>query len=210
MDAKGAPVEGLEMTARLVKRNWTSTLQASDFSQGAAKYVTQIIDETLAEQKVRSAKDAQKLAFEAKDAGVYLVELEAADKTGRRQQVSVDFFVGGDTPVTFARAPAQTAEVTTDKEAYAPGEAATLIVQSPFQNARALAIIEDPSGHFGADWVEISNGFGRYQVPLAVRDMPKLAVHFLMRGRRQTQIAIQARPSIRASQSPSRRRNGSR
>ncbi|VTZ26543.1 Alpha-2-macroglobulin domain protein (fragment) [Methylocella tundrae] len=127
VDAKGAPVEGLEMTARLVKRNWTSTLQASDFSQGAAKYVTQIIDETLAEQKIRSAKDAQKLAFEAKDAGVYLVELEAADKTGRRQQVSVDFFVGGDTPVTFARAPAQTAEVTTDKEAYAPGEAATLI-----------------------------------------------------------------------------------
>ncbi|VTZ26460.1 Alpha-2-macroglobulin domain protein (fragment) [Methylocella tundrae] len=59
-----------------------------------------------------------------------------------------------------------------------------MIVQSPFQNARALAIVEDPSGHFGADWVEISNGFGRYQVPLAVRDMPKLAVHFLiMRGR---------------------------
>lgn len=184
VDAKGAPIEGLEMTARLVKRNWTSTLQASDFSQSAAKYVTQIIDETLVEQKITSAKDAQKLAFEAKDAGVYLIELEAADKTGRGQQVSVDFFVGGDSPVTFARAPAQTAEVATDKEAYAPGETATLIVQSPFQNARALAIVEDPSGHFGADWIEIRNGFGRYQVPLAVRDMPKLAVHFLiMRGR---------------------------
>ena len=61
------------MTARLVKRNWSSTLQASDFSQGAAKYVTEVVDETLVERKVTSAKDAQKLDFEAKDAGVYLV-----------------------------------------------------------------------------------------------------------------------------------------
>ncbi len=184
VDAKGAPLAGLEMTARLIKRNWSSTLQASDFSQGAAKYVTEIVDETLVERKVTSAKDALKLDFEAKDAGVYLVELEAADKVGRRQKVSVDFFVGGDTPVTFARAPAQTAEVTTDKEAYAPGEIATLIVQSPFQNARALAVVENPNGHFGVDWVDIANGFGRYKVALTTPDMPKLPVHFLiMRGR---------------------------
>ncbi len=184
VDAKGAPLEGLEMTARLVKRNWSSTLQASDFSQGAAKYVTEVVDETLVERKVTSAKEAQKLDFEAKDAGVYLVELEASDKVGRRQKVSVDFFVGGDTPVTFARAPAQTAEVTTDKEAYAPGETATLIIQSPFQNARALAIVENPDGHFGVDWVDIANGFGRYKVTLTTPDMPKLPVHFLiMRGR---------------------------
>jgi uncharacterized protein YfaS (alpha-2-macroglobulin family) len=184
VDAKGAPLAGLEMTARLVKRNWSSTLQASDFSQGAAKYVTEIVDETLVERKVTSAKDALKLDFEAKDAGVYLVELEAADKVGRKQKVSVDFFVGGDTPVTFARAPAQTAEVTTDKEAYAPGEIATLIVQSPFQNARALAVVENPNGHFSVDWVDIANGFGRYKVALTTPDMPKLPVHFLiMRGR---------------------------
>ena len=187
VDAKGAPLEGLEMTARLVKRNWSSTLQASDFSQGAAKYVTQVVDETIAERKVTSTKEAQKLDFEAKDAGVYLVELEASDKVGRRQKVSVDFFVGGDTPVTFARAPAQTAEVTTDKEAYAPGETATLIIQSPFQTARALAIVENPDGHFGVDWVDIANGFGRYRSRSATPDMPKLPVHFLiMRGRLQT------------------------
>ncbi|MGO9673674.1 MAG: MG2 domain-containing protein [Methylocella sp.] len=184
VDAKGAPLAGLEMTARLVKRNWSSTLQASDFSQGAAKYVTEVVDETLVERKVTSAKEAQKLDFEAKDAGVYLVEVEASDKVGRRQKVSVDFFVGGETPVTFARAPAQTAEVATDKEAYAPGETATLIIQSPFQNARALAIVENPDGQFRCDWVDIANGFGRYAVAIETPDMPKLPVHFLvMRGR---------------------------
>ncbi len=195
VDAKGVSLEGVEMTARLVKRNWSSTLQASDFSQGAAKYVTQVIDETIAEQKLASGKDAQKLAFSAKEAGVYLVEIEASDKAGRRQKVSVDFFVGGATPVTFARAPAQTAEVAADKDAYAPGEMATLILESPFQTARALAIVEEAGGRFRYDWVSIANGYGRYEVPVTVPDMPKLAVHFLiMRGRLPEETADPSAP----------------
>ena len=184
VNGKGDAVEGLDMTVRFLKRNWVSTLQASDFSQGAAKYVTQTIDDTLVERKVASAKDAQKLSFEAKEAGVYIVQVEAYDRIGRRQQVSVDFFVGGQTPVTWARAPAQTATISTDKDAYAPGETATLVIQSPFQTARALAIVEEPGGAWRYDWVEIANGFGRYPVTLAKEEMPKLAVHFLiMRGR---------------------------
>ncbi|MFT4098477.1 MAG: MG2 domain-containing protein [Rhodoblastus sp.] len=184
VDGKGDAVEGLDMNVRFIRRNWVSTLQASDFSQGAAKYVTQTIDDTLVERKVTSVKDAQKLSFEAKEAGVYLVQVEAYDRIGRRQQVSVDFFVGGQTPVTWARAPSQTATVTTDKEAYAPGETATLLVQSPFQKARALAIVEEPSGVNRYEWIDIDNGFGRYTTTLAKEEMPKLAVHFLiMRGR---------------------------
>jgi len=184
VDGKGDTVEGLEMNVRFIKRNWVSTLQASDFSQGAAKYVTQTIDDTLIERKVTSIKDAQKLSFEAKEAGVYLVQVEAYDKIGRRQQVSIDFFVGGQSPVTWARAPSQTATVTADKESYAPGETATLVVQSPFQKARALAIVEEPSGVNRYDWIDIDNGFGRYTTTLAKEEMPKLAVHFLiMRGR---------------------------
>jgi len=191
---------GLDMTVRFIKRNWTSVLQASDFSQGAAKYVTQIIDETLVEKKVASAKEAMRLAFEARDAGVYLVQVEASDRIGRRQQVSVDFFVGGDTPVTWARPPAQTATITTDKESYTPGETATLVIQSPFQTARALAAVEEPGGQFRYDWVDIQNGFGRYPVSVRKEQMPKLAVHFLiMRGRLANSAAIPQPPSIRES-----------
>ena len=80
INGKGEAVEGLEMTLRFIKRNWISTLQASDFAQGAAKYVTQVQDETLLERKVTSAKEAQKIELEAKDAGVYVVQLEAYDR----------------------------------------------------------------------------------------------------------------------------------
>ncbi|GLI94150.1 MG2 domain-containing protein [Methylocystis echinoides] len=184
VDGKGETIAGLEMTLRLIRRNWISTLQASDFAQGAAKYVTQVQDETLLERKVTSAKEAQKIALEAKSAGVYLVQLEAYDRLKRRQQVSVDFFVGGDTPVTFARPPASSATVTADKEKYTPGETATLVIQSPFQNARALAIVEQPSGVYDYSFVDIANGFGRFPLTVKKEQTPKLAVHFLiMRGR---------------------------
>ncbi|MBG0809062.1 alpha-2-macroglobulin [Methylosinus sp. H3A] len=184
LDGKGEAVEGLPVTLRFVKRNWVSTLQASDFAQGAAKYVTQVIEETILERRLTSAKDAQRIELEAREAGVYVVQLEAYDRIGRRQQVSVDFFVGGNTPVTFQRPPASTATITTDKQSYAPGETATLIVQSPFQNAKALAIVEQPNGVFDYQFIDIANGFGRYTLNLRKEQTPKLAVHFLiMRGR---------------------------
>jgi hypothetical protein len=184
LDGKGETVEGLPVTLRFVKRNWVSSLQASDFAQGAAKYVTQVLEETILERKLTSAKVAQKIELEAREAGVYVVQLEAYDRIGRRQQVSVDFFVGGNTPVTFQRPPASTATITTDKPAYAPGETATLIVQSPFQNAKALAVVEQPNGVFDYQFIDIANGFGRYALALRKEQTPKLAVHFLiMRGR---------------------------
>jgi hypothetical protein len=146
--------------------------------------VTQVIEDTILERKLTSAKEAQKIELEAREAGVYVVQLEAYDRIGRRQQVSVDFFVGGNTPVTFQRPPASTATITSDKPSYAPGETATLIVQSPFQTARALAIVEQPNGVFDYQFIDIANGFGRFSLTLRKEQTPKLAVHFLvMRGR---------------------------
>ncbi|ARM92534.1 alpha-2-macroglobulin domain-containing protein (plasmid) [Rhizobium sp. CIAT894] len=189
VDGNGDPVAGLEMTARLIHRNWTSTLQASDFSQGSAKYITQQMDETVLERKITSTSEIQTLAIEAKDAGVYVLQLEASDRIGRRQQVSVDFFVGGTTPVTWAQPPARTAVVTTDKDSYIPGETANLLIQSPFQTARALAVVEEPEGTFRYDWVDITDGYGHYAVPIRKEYTPEIPVHFLiMRGRLETSI----------------------
>jgi uncharacterized protein YfaS (alpha-2-macroglobulin family) len=184
VDAAGKPLAGVEMTVKLIHRNWNAVLQASDFSQGSAKYVTQVIDDTIEERKVTSTADVQKLHFALPEAGVYIVSIEAADKIGRAQSVKVDLFAAGDTPVTWSRPPGQNVTVTSDKDAYAPGETATLVIESPFQTARALAVVEEPEGQFRYDWVDITNGFGRYAVPIRKQQLPRLAVNFLvMRGR---------------------------
>jgi len=181
---QGTPVAGVPLTVKLVKRSWNSLLQAGDFSQGTAKYTTETIDEVIEERKIASGADALKLDFPIREAGVYLVQVEAADKIGRRQFVSVDLFVNGGAPVTWSRPPTETVAVSSDKDAYAPGESAQLVLQSPFQTGRALAIIEEPEGPFRYQWVDIAKGVGSFALPIRKTQMPRVAVHFLvMRGR---------------------------
>ncbi|MBV8916245.1 MAG: alpha-2-macroglobulin, partial [Acetobacteraceae bacterium] len=184
LDGEGKPIAGLPLTVRLIHRQWNSVLQASDFAQGSARYQTQVIDETVEERQMTSAAEPVPMHFGVAEAGVYLVEVSAEDKAGRRQTVRVDLFTAGDTPVTWSRPPSQIITLTPDKDSYAPGESATVVIQSPFQTARALAVIEEPEERFRTEWVDVQNGFGRLLVPLRKQQVPRLAVHvLLMRGR---------------------------
>ncbi|MBY0430833.1 MAG: alpha-2-macroglobulin, partial [Rhodospirillales bacterium] len=183
-DAQGVPLAGQNVTVRLFKRQWNSILQATDFSQGQAKYVTEVIEDKVAETQVTSAADPVTVPFPIAGSGVYVVEIESQDKLGRSQTVSLDLFAGGETPMTWARPPAEVFTVTTEKESHAPGETARLVLQSPFQNAEALAIVEEPDGHNSYSWVPVRNGYGTFPLPVRADHLPRVPVHFvLMRGR---------------------------
>jgi uncharacterized protein YfaS (alpha-2-macroglobulin family) len=184
VDAGGKPLAGRPIVLRLLRRQWSSILQASDFSNGQAKYQTVVVDEKLIERTVISGADAVKLSLPIDKAGVYIVQLEAADALGRLQTVSVDLFAAGANPVSWSRPPATVFNVTTDKPAYVPGDTAKLILQSPFQTARALAIVELPNGVNQYQWLDIANGYGVFSLPIDKSFMPRIPVHFvLMRGR---------------------------
>ncbi|HVY98829.1 MAG TPA: alpha-2-macroglobulin family protein [Dongiaceae bacterium] len=177
-------VAGKTVNVKLLKRRWISQLQASDFTQGSAKYVTETVDETVSEQPLTSTGEPQGLDLKLTGAGVYILKVEARDALGRSQSVAVDFFADGGTPVTWSRPPAQVFKVTTEKPEYKGGDTAVLILESPFQNAEALAIVEEPDSRMRYDWVHVRNGVGRYELPIRANYMPRIPVHFLlMRGR---------------------------
>jgi uncharacterized protein YfaS (alpha-2-macroglobulin family) len=184
VDAQGKPIAGRPISLTLLRRQWSSILQASDFSDGKAKYQTEVVDEKLLSRTVMSGADAQALSLPIDRAGVYIVQLQAADAIGRVQTVSLDLFAGGAGGVTWSRPPAKTFDVTTDKPAYVPGDTAKLILQSPFQTARALAIAELPGGENDYQWLDVKNGYAVYTLPITRDFMPRIPVHFvLMRGR---------------------------
>ena len=120
VDATGQPKPGIAISVRLIHRHWNAVLQASDFAAGSAKYVTQQLDRVVETRTLTSTQDLQHLRFEATEAGVYVVEATAEDRTGRRQTLRVDLFMAGGTPVTWAQPPARQITVSSDKDEYAP------------------------------------------------------------------------------------------
>ncbi|HEX8987010.1 MAG TPA: alpha-2-macroglobulin family protein, partial [Rhodocyclaceae bacterium] len=179
----GKLVDKQEVTVRLIKREWHSHLRAGDFSQAEAKYINEVVDRKVAERKVTSTAQPLSVPLQLEGAGVYLVELETQDRLGRAQTVAVDFYAGGDEPVSWSRPPSEVFKVTPDKATYAPGETAHLVLESPFQQAEGLAIVEAPDGN-RYQWFSVKHGAATFDLPIQKHFVPRLPVHFvLMRGR---------------------------
>ncbi|HEX7528764.1 MAG TPA: MG2 domain-containing protein, partial [Thermoanaerobaculia bacterium] len=179
----GKNLEGKSITVRLMKRQWHSVLRASDFSDGIARYLTDVVDEKVGEQTVKSQIGPLTVSLPIASSGVYVVELEARDRLGRAQVVSVDLYAGGDEPVTWARPATKVFSVATDKAKYQPGAKAAMVLQSPFQKARALAIVEAPEGN-RYEWIDVDKGAGTFRLDILPTFAPRVPVHFiLMRGR---------------------------
>jgi uncharacterized protein YfaS (alpha-2-macroglobulin family) len=179
----GALLADQQVTVRLLHRQWHSRLQAGDFSDGAARYVTDVVDEPVSEQVVRSAAEVSRLSLPVERAGVYIVELESHDRLGRAQVVSVDLYVGGDEPVAWAKPAVRTFELTADQARYRPGDKASIVLQSPYQKARALVIVEAPDGN-RYSWVDVTGGTATHRLAIEDSWTPRVPVHVvLMRGR---------------------------
>ena len=183
LDHVGKPLEGLEFHLRLMHRQWHSYLKESDFTTGKAEYVTDVVDVPLIQQQLISTAEPTTLSLPVEAAGVYVVEIAAQDRLGRRQNVSADLYVAGDTPVAWEKPKANVFETTPDKTEYDPGEVANLLVKSPFQTGRALIIVEGPKAN-QYHWADIENGQGIFPIPITGDMTPRLPVHaLLLRGR---------------------------
>jgi alpha-2-macroglobulin len=174
---------GQALTVRLLRREWHSVLRASDFSDGVARYLTDIVDEKISETKITSASEPIKVKLPIDKAGVYIIEVEARDRLDRAQVVSADLYAGGDQPIAWPKPATRVFSVTTDKTKYDPGTAASIVLQSPFQNARALAVVEAPEGN-RYQWIDIEGGAATFTIQVEGHFTPRLPVHFVLtRGR---------------------------
>ncbi|MBT5230343.1 MAG: alpha-2-macroglobulin, partial [Methylococcales bacterium] len=184
VDANGDPIKGQKVTLRLKHRQWHNRLEATNFSDGKAKYVSDVVDSTLHEYHFESTQAAKDFSLPITQSGVYIVEVESTDNLGRRQSVSVDLFAGGEQAVTWSQPPSEVFNVSTDKNQYKPGDIATFIFQSPFQTARVLAIIDRPDQQHQYQWINVEKGQASFTLPIEKSFLPSIPVHFLlMRGR---------------------------
>lgn len=183
VDGEGKPVVGQALKVHLKHRQWHAHLQATDFSSGEARYVTDTVDAPVKTVDVLTTAEPLKLELPITRAGVYLVEVEGQDRLGRAQVVSVDLYAAGDEPVAWAPPEAGTFKATPDKGSHAPGETARLVLESPYQSGQALVVVEAPdrNRYFS---VPVAAGQAVVSVPIERSFTPRVPVHvLLMRGR---------------------------
>lgn len=176
----GKPLAGLDLTVRTIHRQWHSVLQASDFTAGEAKYLTDVVDVPQGEKQLKSDGRPLAVSLPIGEPGVWLVELEARDQLGRVQVVRVDLYAGGDGAVAWEKPKAGTFEVSPDRAAYRPGQTANLVVRSPFQSGEALAIVEAPEGNQYLH-VPVRQGKATISFPVRTGWVPRLPVHVVLR-----------------------------
>ena len=192
----GELVAGQDVTVRLLARQWHSHLRAADFSEGTARYVTDVVDEKVSEQKIRSGNEPTRLSLPLPRSGVYIVEIEARDRLGRAQTVAIDLYAGGAEPVAWEKPVTRVFTAEPDREAYDPGATAAILLKSPFQRAQALAIVEAPEGN-EYRWVAVEGGVATFPVRIRGTYVPRLPVHFLLlRGRIPGAIAAGTRVDL--------------
>ncbi|MEJ2629626.1 MAG: alpha-2-macroglobulin family protein [Acidihalobacter sp.] len=180
----GKLLKGQKIRLRLLHRQWHSHLQASDFTQGDAHYVTDVVDKEIYRHTYLSGTKPIQPRLPIHEAGVYVVEITSQDRLGRSQVLRVDLFAGGAQAVTWSRPPTRVFSVATDKHNYAVGETAKLILESPFQEAHALAVVEQPDGHNLYRWLAVHHGSAVFKLKIRGDYLPRVPVHYLlMRGR---------------------------
>ncbi|MDJ0839531.1 MAG: alpha-2-macroglobulin family protein [Acidobacteriota bacterium] len=183
LDYDSKPLVGKEVTVRLLNRQWHSYLRESDFTTGEARYVTDVVDVPITEQTVTSTQEPMELVFPTENSGVYLVELTARDRLGRMQKVVADLFVKGDSAVAWKKPKNQVFKTVWDQESYNPGDTATLLLKSPFQQARALVCVEAPDSN-RYSWVRVEGGKGLFKLVVEKAMTSRIPVHvLLLRGR---------------------------
>jgi alpha-2-macroglobulin len=177
------PLKGQELRVRLSRRVWHSSLRESSFSNGEAKYQTQQEDVKVAEKTVSTVEGPLPVEFQIGESGVFVVEVFARDKLGRVQNISADLYIGGHSPQSWPKAREGVFELKPDKVAYAPGETAQVLVQSPYEKAQGLVVIEDPKGN-RYEWFSVAGSQAVLPIPIGEELVPNLPLHVvLMRGR---------------------------
>jgi uncharacterized protein YfaS (alpha-2-macroglobulin family) len=180
MGPDGEPVSGVEITLRTIHRQWHSVLQASDFTSGEARYLTDTVDVPKGERAVTSGKRPASVSMPVDAPGVWLVEAEARDELGRVQVVRVDLFAGGEGAVGWEKPEAGTFDVATDEASYRPGQTARLVVRSPYQEGAALVVIEAPQGN-RYQHLAVRGGQAVAQIPIETGWVPQVPVHVVVR-----------------------------
>jgi hypothetical protein len=137
---EGKALPDVSLSIKLYQRIWRSVRKA----ETGGRYVwTSEVENVLVDSAlVRSSTEPPTRSFRTKQAGFYFLEVQGKDHRGNQILSNAYFYVSGSSYVPWERTNDDKIELVTNKTDFSPGETASLIVKSPYEEALALISIE--------------------------------------------------------------------
>ena len=136
---EGAVKSGVPVDISVVRRTWDSIRQKG--MDGRWTWVSTPKDDTVEKKTVASTGGPTAFSFTPKEGGYYVIQASARDSAGRltRTEDSVYVYCGD---VSWARDDQNKVDLVPDKNDYAPGETAKILVKAPRAGLTGLITIE--------------------------------------------------------------------
>ncbi len=169
----GRRVTRLSAAWTLRRRDWLSIQRAG--VAGRLEWVSEQ-RETIVSSGIFSASPSTwTWTWTADKPGEYELSVAGEDEKGRSAESALGFNVAGAGEAWWKRTDTDLIELIADKDSYAPGQTARLLVKSPYERATALVTVEREG--VLAHWTQVlKGGASVVRVPLSERDVPNVFV----------------------------------
>ncbi|MBN1639727.1 MAG: hypothetical protein JXA09_00735 [Anaerolineae bacterium] len=164
VDLDGAPVPDRPIEVRAARLEWR-------YRQGAWREEETDVQECT----VGSREEPVSCVFETPVGGEYRVTAVVADGAGRRNQSRFTRWVSGGRLPAARKVEQETVTLIPDKETYAGGDVAEILVQSPFSPAEGLLTVSR-SGILYTERFRVEEGTVTLRVPIEEAHTPNLHV----------------------------------
>jgi uncharacterized protein YfaS (alpha-2-macroglobulin family) len=169
-DVDGAPVADMAVSVRSVRLAWT-------FENG--QWVQQEVDEQRCD--LISALEPVACSLPTTDGGQYRVVAEVRDDAERLNRTTVTVWVSGGFMAPSRDLTQQALILVPDKETYAPGDTARLLVQAPFAEGSGLLTVAR-SGILYTENFALDGGTATLEIPIEEAHIPNLSIQVDVNG----------------------------
>lgn len=195
----GGPAPAAAVRLRLVRRHWESVRRRD--ASGRYEFESRNVDEMIEERTLDTGADPVEIHFDLPGGGYYALSASAVDDRGNSVESATAFYVLGEGENPWRLDQANRIELVVEKQRYAPGETARLLVKSPWSETTALITVER-AGVLESRVEQLRGPMPVVEIPVRQEHVPNAFVSIvLLRGRIQAaadpEMADPGRPAYR-------------
>lgn len=170
VDLDGAALPGIPVSVRAERRE----------HRQVAGLWHEVVAETV-ERAALSGSDAVGVSLDDLTAGQWTVVVEATDGAGRAHRSTFEAWVGGKATGADRRVKDDELQLVPDRQAYAPGDVAEVLLVAPFTPAHGLLLLER-DGVIRTESLHVTDTFHTLRIPMEDAFTPGVHVHFVLAG----------------------------